>query len=349
MTSDEPHRPPIRIGMIGYGAAARTFHEPVIAVVPGLEITRTVAHRSEDPSPMFDDPSIELVVITTPNDSHAELVERALIAGKHVVVEKPFATRSADAYRLAAMASERGLVLAVHHNRRWDGDFLTVRRIVEQGLLGDLVAFESHFDRFRNSPKPNAWREKLVEGAGVLFDLGPHLVDQAVALFGAPRDITGDVRIERAFAAVDDAFTIVLHYDRLTVSLGAGMLFRTSRPRFALYGTVGSFVKHGVDPQEEALKAGRTPGGPGWGVESPERWGSLDTDIGGLHLRSRVETLPGSYPSFYANVRDAIASAAELAVEPTRAALAIRVLELARESCDRGRRLELEPPFVSDR
>lgn len=324
----------IRVGLVGYGMAARTFHEPVIRAVPGLEITRIVAHRTEDPSRVFDDPDVDLVVITTPNASHAELAERALRAGKHAVVEKPFTTTSADALRLAVLAREQRLVLAPHHNRRWDGDFMTVRRVVERGLLGRLVELESHFDRYRNAPKPNAWREEEGEGAGVLFDLGPHLVDQTLALFGLPEAVTARVRIQREFARVDDSFTVVLHYDRLEVTLAAGMLVRLPGPRFALRGALGSFVKFGMDPQEEALKAGRTPAEPGWGAEPPERWGTLDTEVAGLHVEGRVETVPGAYQAFYENVRDAIAGGAELAVTPEQAADTIRVIELARRSSE---------------
>jgi scyllo-inositol 2-dehydrogenase (NADP+) len=331
----------IRVGLVGYGMAARVFHEPVLGAVPGLRIAKVVASRRDDPRAVFDDPEIDLVVVTTPNDSHAALVERALDAGKHVVVEKPFATTSADARRLAALARERGLVLAVHHNRRWDGDFLTVRRVLDAGLLGRLVELESRFDRFRAGPKPNAWRERAGAGAGVLLDLGSHLVDQALALFGAPESVTADVRRQRDAAEADDSFTVVLHYDRLTVTLGAGMLVRERGPRFVLHGTLGSFVKRGMDPQEDALKAGRTPAEPGWGAEPPELWGTLDTDVAGVHVVGRVETTPGAYQAFYANVRDAVRGAAELAVAPEAAAEVVRVIEVARRSSDERRTVAL--------
>jgi predicted dehydrogenase len=303
----------------------------MIEAVDGLRLAKVVAHRTDDLSAVLDDAEIDLVVVTTPNASHAALAERALTAGKHVVIEKPFATTSADARRLAALARDRGLVLAIHHNRRWDGDFLTVRRIVEAGLLGRLVDFESHFDRFRNTPKPNAWREQEVDGSGILFDLGPHLVDQALALFGLPEAITADVRVQRDLTRTDDRFELILHYENLKVTLEAGMLVRERGPRFALHGTLGSFVKFGMDPQEEALKAGRAPAGPGWGEEPREQWGTLNTEVGGLHVEAKVETIAGAYQSFYENVRDAIGGAA-LVVTPDEAATTVRIVELARQS-----------------
>jgi predicted dehydrogenase len=233
--------------------------------------------------------------------------------------------------------------LSVHQNRRWDGDFLTVRKLLGGGLLGRLVEFESRFDRFRNRPRPGAWREQEGPGAGVLFDLGPHLVDQALALFGPPLSITADVRIQREFARADDSFELRLHYDGLKVTLRAGMLVRARLPRFTLHGAAGSFVKYGLDPQEEALRRGRTPAGPGWGEEPPECWGTLDTEAGGLHLRARVETAAGCYQEFYRNVADAVAGRAELAVKPEEATATIRVLELALGSSAEGRTVAFEP------
>ena len=346
----------IRVGLIGYGMAGRVFHAPVIASVPGLRLAKVVERRANesaerypsvevvrDADEVIGDDEIDLVTVATPNASHFDLARRALVAGKHVVVEKPFTTTSAEADELIKLARERGRLITVNQNRRWDGDFLTVRRLVGAGLLGRLVEYESHYDRFRSAPKPNAWREAEGPGSGILFDLGSHLVDQAQVLFGLPRTITADIRIQRDFATTDDNFELILDYERLKVTLEAGMLVREPGPRFALHGTRGSFVKFGMDPQEEALKAGRTPAGPGWGEEPEERWGTLDAEIGGLHVAGRVETVAGAYQAFYRNVLDAIAGRAEIAVTPDEARNTIRTLELAVQSNRERRTVNGEP------
>ncbi|MFN2443019.1 MAG: Gfo/Idh/MocA family oxidoreductase, partial [Thermoanaerobaculia bacterium] len=226
---------------------------------------------------------------------------------------------------LIAVAAEADRLLSVFQNRRWDGDFLTVRKLIDEGRLGRIVSFESRFDRIRPQPKPGAWREGSEPGSGILFDLGPHLVDQALLLFGEPDRVRGDVRRERDSGEADDAFDLVMRYEKLRVTLGAGMLVRDRTPRFVIRGTAGAFVKYGLDPQESALGSGAVPGGEGWGLESPEAWGSLIDDGGS----SRIETLPGNYPAFYENIRDAITTGAPLAVTAAEALAAIRVLELA--------------------
>jgi predicted dehydrogenase len=339
----------LAVGLVGYGAAGRVFHAPVIQSTRGLRLAKVVErHASEsskrypdvevvrDAGELFADDAIGLVVVATPNASHFDLARDALLAGKHVVVDKPFTTTSADAETLAAIARERKLVVTAFHNRRWDGDFRTVRAIVASGLLGRLVAFESRFDRFRAAPRPGAWREAEVEGSGLLYDIAPHLVDQALALFGPPEEIAADVRIEREWARVDDAFTILLRYEGLRVTLGASLLARLPSPRFTLRGSLGGYTKMGLDPQEEALRAGQSPDDPNWGVEPEERWGEIDIETNGLRVAGRVETRPGDYRLFYENVRDAIAGREPIAVTPDDAIATIRVVELAiRASAER--------------
>lgn len=343
----------IGVGLVGYGMAARVFHAPVITSVRGLRLRKVVERRSEesrarypwvevarDVDALLEDEAVELVVVATPNASHFELARRALAAGKHVVVEKPFTVTSEEADRLTELAGERRRVLSVFHNRRWDGDFLTVRRLLDAGLLGRLSEFESRFDRFRDRPRPGAWREEEGPGSGLLYDLGPHLLDQALVLFGRPRAVTADVRRQREFARADDSFEVRLDYDGLKVTLGAGMLVRGPVTRFALRGARGSFVKHGLDPQEEALKQGRTPSEPGWGEEPEEGWGTIDAEVGGLRLKGRVETAAGRYQAFYENVAAAVRGRAELAVKPDEAADTIRLIELAFRSSAEGRSVD---------
>jgi scyllo-inositol 2-dehydrogenase (NADP+) len=343
----------INVGLIGFGVAGRVFHAPVIQSVPSLRLKKVVerhgaesrkiypeVHVVSDIAELISDEKIELVAITTPNISHFDFAKRCLLANKHVVVEKPFTLTSVQAQELIDLARKQNKVISVHQNRRWDGDFLTVRRLLDSKLLGTLVEYESHFDRFRNSSKPGAWREEEGAGGGVLFDIGTHLIDQAQILFGLPRMITADIRTQRDFAKVDDNFELILHYDDLKVTLKAGMLVRKESPRFILHGTEGAFVKYGFDPQEKALKQGLVPSGEhweNWGTEPAEQWGSLVTQVGGLKLEGRIETLAGNYPAYYQNVADAIAGRAELLVKPEEARNTIRIIELAVESNQKKR------------
>jgi len=303
---------------------------------PHVEVVR-------DADELLRDERVGLVVVATPNASHFESARRSLLAGKHVVVEKPFTNTSDEAVELIELARRQGRLLTAHHNRRWDGDFLTVREILKAGLLGRLVEYESHYDRFRDQPREGAWREAGGPGSGILYDLGPHLIDQALVLFGQPRAVTADVRRQREFTKADDYFELALEYEALKVTLKAGMLVREPRPRFRLRGTEGSYVKHGMDPQEEALKRGLTPSAPDWGEEPPESWGALDARVEGLRVRGRVETLAGSYQSFYRNVAEAVEGRAELAVKPEEALATVRVIEAALRSSEEKRAV----PFSS--
>lgn len=311
----------IEVGLLGYGKAGRGFHEPLVRSVEGLNL-RTIARRDEV-AKVIDDPAIQLVVVATPNTSHFDLAQRAMLAGKHVVVDKPFTVTSAEARRLIAISRETKRVLTVFHNRRWEGDFLTIRKLIAQQAFGRLFSYEAHFDRFRNEPRPGAWRESTDPGSGILYDLGSHLIDQALLLFGEPERIVGDVRIEREFARADDAFDIWMHYPRLKVTLIAGMLVRERTPRYVLRGSTATFVKYGLDPQEADLAAGKSPHDPSWGREPREQWGTLLSDAG----EQLIETLPGNYAAFYENVRDAILGRVELEVRPEDAARTIEIIE----------------------
>jgi predicted dehydrogenase len=335
----------IDVGLIGFGFAGRTFHAPVISAVEGLRLAAILQRQGSEAEQAYPAArivrtldellaidSIRLVVIATPNTTHFNLAKQCLLAGRDVVIDKPFATTYAEASELVELARQKQRLLSVYQNRRWDGDFLTLRGLLEESKLGRVVLFESHFDRFRPQLKPNAWREHPEPGSGVLFDLGPHLIDQSIQLFGVPDAITADVRIERDGASVDDAFDVVLHYPRMRALLRAGVLVSTPTPRFAVQGTQGGYLKYGLDPQEDALKRGETPTGEFWGFEAPERWGTLLTAQGDSFVREQLPTKPGDYRQYYANVRDAILREAELAVTPTEALHVMRALELARES-----------------
>lgn len=342
------------MGLIGFGVAARVFHAPVIEAVEGLKLAAIVQRRGEDAAQLYPNARVfrdaaslfassctRLVVIATPNHTHYELARQALESGHDVVVDKPFTLTSAEALELEKVAALHGRLLSVFHNRRFDGDFLTVRRLLDGGALGRVVRFESRFDRYRPERRPKAWRESEGPGSGLLMDLGPHLIDQAQVLFGAPQAVTADVRVERDTAVVDDAFDLALHYPRMRVFLGASMLACAPGPRFLIHGTRGSFVKHGLDPQEAALRSGLRPGREDWGKEPESAWGVLAaaSENGAVERRS-VPTEAGDYRRFYENVRDAIAGHTGLAVAPRDGYRVMRILELAFESSRERRTVE---------
>src|SRR2546426_893734 len=338
----------VQVGLIGFGLGGRVFHAPIIRAVPGLQLAAIVERSGDSARAAYPDVrvvrsvsellsinSIELVVVTTPNPTHLDLARQCLEAGRNVVVDKPFTTTSAEAEELVRLAQARNRLITVYHNRRWDGDFLTLRRIVQEASLGRLVLFESHMERYRPTLKAEAWRELPKPGSGLWFDLGPHLLDQAWALFGQPAEMTADLRAERDGAVVDDAFDVVLHYARLRVLIRSNLLTCVPGPRFRLNGTRGSFVKYGSDPQEEALKRGETPDQPNWGQEPEENWGTLSLAEGETITQTRIPTDTGDYRRYYQNVRDAIVSGVPLDVSPQHGLRIMQALELAIESSQR--------------
>jgi scyllo-inositol 2-dehydrogenase (NADP+) len=343
----------VGVGLIGYGVSGSSLHAPLIGAEPPLRL-RAVASRSPErvhrdlpdvrvvpsASDLLDDPRVELVVIAAPNGVHFGLVAEALRAGRHVVVDKPFVPTSAEADELVELARQRERVLAVFHNRRWDGDHLTVRRCVEAGLLGPVSTYVARYDRFRPT-REGGWREEDRAASGVLYDLGPHLVDQALHLFGPPATVFADVGIQRPGGVVDDYFHLVLSYGELRVILHAGSLVRAGGPRFEVHGDRGSYLKSGVDGQVAALLAGRRPGDPGWGIEPEDRYGTLTTSLGGLVSTGRLATVPGSYESFYRGIAAAILDGGPVPVSGADAAATIRVLDCALASSREGRRVSL--------
>ncbi|RIX50216.1 oxidoreductase [Paenibacillus nanensis] len=347
---------PLKVGLIGYGFAGRVFHAPVLTSVPELLLTKVVERSSETSKErypyvevvksvqsLYDDPDMDLIVVATPSTDHYTFAKEALLAGKHVIVEKPFTATSAEADELVELARRQGKVISVFHNRRWDGDYQTVRQVLRSGCLGRLSEAEFRWDRFSPHVTSRRWRdagEKL--GSGVFYDLGVHLIDQALCLFGKPETITADIRTQRDGAGADDGFEVTLGYpDRLKVRLRASLLARQPGPRYSLYGTNGSFVKYGEDPQEEELKAGRSPLDADYGIEREERYGKLDTVMDGLRFIGSVQTLPGGYQHYYRNVAEHILGRAELEVKPEEARDAIRLIELGLISSKDGRTVQV--------
>ncbi len=327
----------LNVGILGYGLAGRHFHAPFIRAVPRLHLSAVATSRPseagddfrrvDDPSALIEDPGIDLIVVATPNATHVPLAQAALEAGKHVVIDKPFAPTSAEAEALIALAEGQGRMLTAFHNRRWDGDFLTVRQLVEHGTLGELLQVEMHWDRFRPAIR-EGWKDLPEPGGGLLFDLGAHLVDQALVLFGKPRAIAADIFFDRPGAPVDDGFDLRLDYGGLRVRLAASMLVHDPRPRFTLHGSKGSFVKYGTDPQEDALKAGGRPGVTGYGEEPLQAHGRLTIDGDGRPVR----TLPGDYTAYYEGVAESILDGTPPPVDPRDALAGLQIIERAQAS-----------------
>ncbi len=328
----------LRTALVGFGYAGQTFHAPLIAATAGLELACIVSSNADkvrrhwndvavtpDISAVLADPSIDLVVIATPNDTHAELAQRALLAGKHVVVDKPFTVTLDEARALAGLEQQTGQILSIFHNRRWDADFLTLTSLIHDGTLGRLTQFESHFDRFRPMPR-DRWRERAgVPGAGLWYDLGSHILDQALCLFGRPHTLWADIGTQRPGGGATDYFHAVLRYaDGLRVILHGSMLTADSGLRFAVHGDKGSFIKHGLDSQEEMLKAGQAPGCGGWGRDPlPGRLTRLAAD-GSLESPVHIG-VDGDYRRYYGAVADAILKGGP---NPVTAAQAIAVMEM---------------------
>jgi scyllo-inositol 2-dehydrogenase (NADP+) len=337
---------PSRVALLGYGLAGSVFHAPFITTTAGLELAVVVTGNderqaqalSEHPRvtvlPTSDEvweraAELDLVVVATPDSSHVPLARAALDAGLPVVVDKPLARSAPEGRALVEAARERGLMLTVFQNRRWDGDFLTLRRLLDDGRLGRVHRFESRFERWRPQVG-SGWRERpgAGEAGGLLYDLGSHLVDQALQLFGGVRDVYAEVDVRRDGAvADDDDFLALEHESGVRSQLWMSALAADRGPRFRVLGDRAAFVKRGLDVQEEALRAGRSPADPDWGEEPRERWGRLVTG-GEVH---EVPTEPGSYGSFYAGVARSLRDSVPPPVDPRDALAALEVLDAARE------------------
>ena len=342
----------IRVGLVGYGFASKTFHAPLIAGTSGMELAAVSSSDASkvladwpstqvvsDPQTLFDDPTLQLVVIPTPNDTHFPLAKAALNAGKHVVVDKPFTVTLSQARELAALAKTKGLLLSVFHNRRWDSDFLTLKALLNEGTLGEVRYFESHFDRFRPEVR-NRWREQKGAGSGIWYDLGPHVIDQALQLFGAPVAIYVDTAELRPGAQTTDYFHAVLTYPQRRVVLHGSMLVAAESARYQVHGTRGSYVKYGLDPQEDRLKAGARPPQEDWGYDM--RDGVVTLANGELMAEETLLTIPGNYPAYYAGIRDAINGDGKNPVTAEEAIQVMELIELGLQSAEKRQTLTLK-------
>lgn len=347
---------PIRTGIVSFGISSRTFHAPFLSTIPGFRLEAVVersANHAESLYPwvktfrrmeeMISDPGIELVVITSPNETHFPYAKAALEAGKHVVVEKPFTNTSVEAMELVKLSAKVNRVCSVYHNRRYVADFLTMKDILDRKLLGELHSFTTHYDRYRPDPRTyGLWREKPMPGSGVLYDLGSHLIDQSLVLFGQPRRILADIRRQKPYSEVDDYFDIQLDYGFLKVLLHASMLVREMGFRYELQGTKGSFLKSGEDPQEELLKAGKLPVGDDWCHEPESQNGLIHTEINGQVVRERMISEKGNFGYYYQHLYQTIREGAPLREKPEHGYNVIRMIEMAFESNAKQAWLDVE-------
>lgn len=340
----------IRTGIIGYGMSAKTFHLPFLLNMHEYSLrgisTRKKEILSEEhpavmcydgPEKLINDVDIDLVIITSPNESHYPLAKRALEAGKHVVVEKPFTITYRESLKLLKTAAKQGKILTVFHNRRWDGDILTIKELLEQGKFGNLSHVESHYDRFRPNVR-DRWREKDVPGSGLLYDLGSHLIDQMIHLFGSPLWVQADVARQRDGAETDDFVHILLGYRKFRAELHISVLVNAPVPRFAIHGDTGSYIKYHLDPQEDQLKAGKNHTDTGFGGEEDDHFGTYYPAPEGS-TPMVIPTARGRYQDFYSTLASAIQGSSEPPVDAGEAAEVIKVIELARKSSTRGKRL----------
>ena len=335
----------IRTLLVGFGFSATTFHLPFLQQLPGYALTGVVSSRPDDVNAVVSDvpvyaslakalaaDSFDLVVITTPNTLHAMQARQALMNGVNVLVEKPFTLSGDEADELVTMATRHNKKLCVYHNRRFDGDFLTVKSLIDSGRMGEVKRLQSRFDRFRPHPRKR-WRENAGPGAGIFWDLGPHLMDQAIQLFGVPRQIHADIQITRAGGESDDSFDITLFYGDKTVLLGSSPHQANTTLRFDLQGTAGSYRKFGLDPQEDQLKQGLTLSNPAFAREPESEYG----EFADSEKVTRLPTLKGDYTGFYQQLERALTEGGELPADAETVVPVIRLIELAFESAETGK------------
>jgi predicted dehydrogenase len=347
----------LKVAVIGYGLAGSRFHRPLIQATPGLKLATVVTRdpgrqaqaRSEVPGVrvissaewLWETPNgHDLVVIATPTGTHAAIARSAIAAGMATVVDKPLAATALEASEIESLARRAGTFLAVFHNRRWDGDFLTVRNLIRDGDIGEVLRFESRFERWRPHPKPESWRDEQAaeEGGGVLMDLGSHVIDQALQLFGRPATVYAEVDRSRAGAKADDnAFVALEHAGGTRSHLWASAIASVPASRIRVLGRSGGYSKEGLDIQEDALRAGADPAAPGWGAEPPQRWGLLVTKAG----ERRLETVPGAWPLFYREVAAALRQGSPPPVEALSAVEVLEVIEAALQSAATRATVEL--------
>lgn len=343
----------INVGIAGFGMSGQIFQAAFLHVHNNFNMKKVFERKSSKSKEQYPyvkvvstfeellTEDIDLIVISTPNKLHYSMAKQALEAGKNVIVEKPLCIYPEEAEELIQTAEEKGVLLSVYQNRRWDGGFLTAKKLIEEGRLGEVVDYEAHFDRFVKGKSAKEWKETGEAGVGVLYDLGVHIIDQAVCLFGMPKEVYADIRSQREETLGDDNFQVYLYYDKMKAVLSASQLVKEVGPHIVVHGTKGSFVKYGMDVQEEKLKAGELPVGDDWGKDEEENWGILNTEADDVNYRGRIETERGNYHKFYDNIYGVLTGERELEVKPEQAKDVLRILKAAKESVEKGRRIKL--------
>lgn len=329
----------INVGLVGFGLSGRWLQAPFFVLHPAYNLKSIVtsqeigeelfkgSQRVTDISELLVDPEISLISICSPSATHFEYAKKAMEAGKHVLVEKPMTATYEEALALIEISKKTNRKLTVYQNRRFDGDFLTIRRVIESGVLGDLLSYEARWHRYNPILNKKPWKEVIAPGNGIIYDLGAHLIDQSIYLFGNPLASNGTVYTQRENSVIDDAFQVNLDYGRLKVKLSASLMVKEFEPRYSLHGTLGSFIKFGLDPQEDHLKAGYLPGMPGFGQEDSAFDGKLSTNLAGLEMKGTVQTYPGQWTLLYDNLAASIESGSELNIKPEQIAEQIRIIE----------------------
>lgn len=335
----------LHVAIVGFGLSGRYLQAPFFLTNPNFRL-KTIVSNNQNPSAVYSsvqkatsldavlaDDEIDLVSISSPNNTHFEYAQKCLLAGKHILVEKPFTATVEQAETLISLAKLQRKHVFVFQNRRFDSDFLTVKHIVDQQLLGELLSFEVHFNRFKPLLNPKKWKEIADPSNGILYDLGSHITDQVVGLFGGPLSISGETYTQREHSEVDDAFDVRLDYGRLKVTLKSSLLVREDTPRYILQGTKGSFVKYGIDIQEDQLKAGLMPTAANFGTESVENQGIINAEINGLGIRGKVETKVGAWHLLFQNIYDVIVSGKKPLIKLSDVLEQIKILEQVKQRC----------------
>lgn len=329
----------LNVALIGFGLSGRYLQAPFYEANPNFNL-KTIVSNSQNPKAYFPtvevmksleevlaDDSIDLVSICSPNDTHYDFAKKCLLANKHVLVEKPFTATASQAEELIQLAKTQGKVISIFQNRRFDSDFMTVQKIINEGFIGEVLSCEILFNRYKPVLNAKKWKEIMTPANGILYDLGAHIIDQSIVLFGIPQSVWGETFTQREGSEIDDAFDVRLDYGKLKVTLKSSLMVREEGPRYILHGTKGSFVKYGIDVQEDHLKAGILPNMDGFGIEPASNQGILNSDVNGLHFRGTIETLKGDWGILFQNLYKAISGKAELLVKPEEVLEQIKIME----------------------
>jgi scyllo-inositol 2-dehydrogenase (NADP+) len=317
----------ITTALVGFGLSGRYLQAPFFLANPHFRL-KTIVTNNQNPTTIYPtvekatsldavlaDDDIDLVSICSPSLTHFEYAKQCLLAGKHILVEKPFVSTVSEAQEVLKLAKSVGKHVFIFQNRRFDSDFLTVKKVIEGGFLGKILSYEAHYNRYKPILNPKKWKEIVSAANGILYDLGAHIIDQSIALFGKPLAVSGETFTQRQGSEIDDAFDVRLDYGKLKVTLKSSLMVREDTPRYVIQGTHGSFVKYGIDVQEDHLKAGVMPDNPEFGFETPQYNAILNTEINGLHIRGQVTTERGSWHLLFQNIYDVIENGAQPAVK----------------------------------